>query len=246
MIESAFLFGMLLAFAVPRDGEHSSISAMIAENRFLRAQLAMFVSRGEKPRCPNPHERIELAFWSMMFDWRDSLLVVTPVTLIRWQPKLVRLDWAWISKVWCRARPGGRRPLEGRLQDLIARLASENPLWSPRRIANELKEKFGIVLSPTTVRKYLRALRGPDDDGGSRARRGQRWTTFVRNHLGQTLACDFMTTTTLMFKKLYVFVLMDLGSRRIVRLAVTEHPTAAWTIQQLRDAIPSYSFPQPG
>jgi len=38
---------------------------------------------------------------------------------------------------------------------------------------------------------------------------------------------------------LYVFVVMEVGSRRILRCNVTAHPTAAWTLQQFREAIPS-------
>ena len=44
---------------------------------------------------------------------------------------------------------------------------------------------------------------------------------------------------TARFRTLYVFLLMEVGTRRIVHCNVTAHPTAAWTLQQLREAIPS-------
>jgi putative transposase len=69
-------------------------------------------------------------------------------------------------------------------------------------------------------------------------RSSQRWSTFVRNHAGVVLACDFFVVITAMFRTLYVFVVLDVGSRRIIHWNVTAHPTAAWTIQQFRAIVP--------
>jgi putative transposase len=55
-----------------------------AENLFLRRQLAMYVERGVKPRRPDRATRVSLALLSRLFDWRTSLVVVRPETLIRW------------------------------------------------------------------------------------------------------------------------------------------------------------------
>ena len=54
----------------------------------------------------------------------------------------------------------------------------------------------------------------------------------MRNHAHAVLSCDFFTRITVRFRTLYVFVLLDVGTRRIVHWNVTEHPTADWTIQQ--------------
>jgi len=59
------------------------------------------------------------------------------------------------------------------------------------------------------------------------------------------IACDFATVVTARFRVLYVFVIMELGSRRLLHCNVTAHPTALWTAQQFREAIPgdhSYRF----
>ena len=68
-------------------------------------------------------------------------------------------------------------------------------------------------------------------------RPAQHWATFVRNHAHVVLACDFFTTITVRFRLLYVFVVLDVGTRRIVHWNVTAHPTADWTIQQCRAVI---------
>ncbi|MEA3276111.1 MAG: integrase core domain-containing protein, partial [Pseudomonadota bacterium] len=67
----------------------------------------------------------------------------------------------------------------------------------------------------------------------------QRWLTFVRNHAQALVACDFCVAVTATFQLLYVFLVMEHGSRRVLHANVTRHPTAHWTRQQLREAIPS-------
>jgi len=110
-------------------------------------------------------------------------------------------------------------------------MATENPLWGEERIANELLLKLGLKVSPRTVRKYM-----PKAPSG-RPRGDQRWATFLRNHAKAIIACDFFVAVTVRFQLLYVFVLIHHGSRRLVHFNVTKHPTAAWTLQQLREAI---------
>jgi len=51
------------------------------------------------------------------------------------------------------------------------------------------------------------------------------------------VACDFFVSITLSFRVLYVFVAMEIGSRRILHSNVTEPPTAEWTTQQFRDVL---------
>ena len=67
----------------------------------------------------------------------------------------------------------------------------------------------------------------------------QRWSTFLKNHAQTIIACDFCVVATVTFRILYVFVVMEHLSRRIVHANVTAHPTADWTLQQLCEAIPS-------
>ncbi|MCA1732925.1 MAG: integrase core domain-containing protein, partial [Acidobacteria bacterium] len=92
---------------------------------------------------------------------------------------------------------------------------------------------LGVRVSARTVAKYLRA-------GGPRrrrARRDQRWSTFIRNHAKAIVACDFAVSMTLSFEIVYIFVAMELGSRRILHVNTTRHPTAEWTTQQLRCTV---------
>jgi putative transposase len=203
----------------------TSRAQLAAENLFLRKQLALYQERHAKPRRPDPATRVALAVLSRWLDWRALLTVVQPDTLIRWHRQGWRLFWRWKSRA-------GRPPIPVDLQQLIVSMARANPTWGEERIADELLLKLGLTVSPRTVGRYLRRLR-PSRGG----RPAQRWATFVRNHAHAVLACDFFTTITVRFRILYVFVVLDVGTRRIVHWNVTEHPTADWTIQQCRAVI---------
>ena len=70
-------------------------------------------------------------------------------------------------------------------------------------------------------------------------RRGtQAWNTFVRNYARSVLASDFFVVVTATFRVISVFVVLEVGTRRIVHFNVTEHPTAEWTAQQFRMLVP--------
>jgi putative transposase len=64
------------------------------------------------------------------------------------------------------------------------------------------------------------------------------WATFLRNHASQIWACDFLQTYDIFFRTVFVFVIIELGSRRVVHFGVTRNPTDQWTAQQLREATP--------
>jgi transposase InsO family protein len=202
---------------------------LAAENLFLRKQLAMYQERHIKPRRATHAARCTLVWLARWFDWHQALAVVQPATFIRWHRQGFRLFWRWKSTP-------GRPPIPVDLQALIRRMARENPTWGQERIANELLLKLGLRVSPRTVRKYMspHGERGP----GKRVQ-AQRWRTFVRNHAQAIVACDFCVVVTATFRLLYVFVVIDHTSRRLLHVQVTGHPTATWTLQQLREAIPS-------
>jgi putative transposase len=113
-----------------------------------------------------------------------------------------------------------------------AEMAHENLTWGEERIAAELLLKLGIRVSPRTIRRYM-----PDDIRPRRWPSSQRWVTFVRNHAQAILACDFFVTVTASFRVLYVFLIMEVSMRRITHFNVTAHPTADWTLQQLREVV---------
>jgi putative transposase len=203
--------------------------ALAAENLFLRKQLALYQERHVKAQRATDATRLSLVWLARWFDWRQALAVVQPATLIRWHRQGFRLFWRWKSIP-------GRPSIPPEIQALIRRMACENTTWGEERIANELWLKLGLRVSPRTVRKYL-----PKHLGHGRGQRApsQYWRTFVRNHAQAIVACDFCVVVTATFRLFYVFVLMEHATRRILHVNVTAHPTALWTVQQLREAVPA-------
>jgi len=114
-------------------------------------------------------------------------------------------------------------------------MAEMNVGWGAPRIHGELL-KIGIEVSEITVSRYMPKRPPP-------ASSRQRWATFVRNHLHETLAIDFAVVPTATFGILYVFFVLSLERRRVLHFNVTRHPTAEWTAQQIVEACP---FDLPG
>jgi transposase InsO family protein len=196
----------------------------------LRQQLATYAHEKTRPEL-TPLDR---TFWVALFrfwpQWRDTLVIVKPDTVIRWHRKGFRLYWRAISK-----RGPGRPPIPEELKTLIRRLASENN-WRARKIHAELK-KLGFSVGLATVSRYL-PKRTPDP------RKQQRWVTFLRNHKDVIAAMDFLVVPTVRFRLLYVWFVIDHGRRRIIHFNATLNPTAEWVIQQLREAFPDDSAPR--
>ena len=199
-------------------------AAIRAENLVLRKQLAQYIERGVKPRRVDALARISLALLTRLFNWRDAVVIVRPQTIIRWH----RMGWRLFWRLKCKM---GRPPIPAELRALIRKMASENPGWGEERIANELLVKLGICVSPRTVGKYM-----PQRPAGQ-PRGDQRWASFLKNHARAIFACDFFVAVTATFQLLYVFVVIEHGSRRLAHVSVTNHPTSEWTLQQMREVV---------
>jgi len=160
--------------------------------------------------------------------WRASVVIVRPETVIAWHRRGFRLFWTWKS------RRAGRPSVSADVRTLIRTMSEANPLWGAPRIHGELL-KLGIDVSQATVAKYLPRRRRPPS---------QTWRTLLANHVEQIMAADFFVVPTVTYRLLFVLVILAHERRRIVHVAITPHPTAAWTSQQLREAFPEDSAPR--
>ena len=154
--------------------------------------------------------------------WRSAVHIVRPETVVAWHRRGFRLFWTWKSR-----RRTGRPSVPAAVRALIRELSSANPLLGAPRIHGEL-QKLGISVSQSTVATFMRRHRRPPS---------QTWRTFLTNHASQIMAADLFVAPTVTFRLLFVLVILGHDRRRIVHVAVTDHPTADWTAQTASERV---------
>ena len=201
------------------------------ENLALRHQINVLRRSTKKRPQLTPRDRLLWVCLSRVWrDWRSTLIIVEPETVVAWHRKAFRLFWTWKVR---HCQPGRTLvPLD--VRDLIRQMCRENPTWGAPRIHGELL-KLGIDIGETSVTKYMVRVRKPPS---------QTWRTFLENHVSQLASVDFFTMPTVRFQVFYVFLVLAHDRRRIVHFNVTAHPTAEWTEQQLRNAFPFHQLPR--
>lgn len=208
-------------------GVFRSREDLILENLALRQQLLALHAKRPRRRLSTVHKMFWIALRRLWSGWKESLVLVTPRTVVAWHRVGFRLYWRWLS---LSRRVGGRKGVNKEIRALIFRMAAENPTWGAPRIHGELL-KLGFVLSEPTVSRWLRKLKKTPDPA-------QRWLTFLRNHREAIAAMDFFTVPTLTFGVLYCFFVVAHDRRKILRFNVTRNPSALWIVQQMREAWP--------
>ncbi len=200
-----------------------------AENLFLRHQLNIALRRvSPRPRVRGS-DRALLSWLTRVWPGLlDLAWVVRPATILRWHRGGFKVFWRWKSR-----NGAGRPRIDRDLRDLIRRMSRENPLWGAPRIHGELL-MLGFEVAQSTVSKYM-----------SRGRKlpSQSWKTFLRSHAEAIAAIDMCVVPTANFDRLFAFLVLGHGRRRLLWYEVTRHPTAEWLARQITEAFPWTSAP---
>ena len=192
----------------------------------LRHQLTVLRRQTPRPRL-EPADRALLAAVSRVLPRaRWSCFLVRPDTLLRWHRRLVAGTWTYPH------RGSGRPPLDQEVQQLIIRLAKENPRWGYQRIQGELLH-LGMQISATAIRTTLR--RHGLDPAPRRA--SGSWRAFLHQQAAGIVACDFFTVDTIWLRRLYVLFFIELRTRRVHLAGVTANPDGRWVTQQARNLL---------
>ena len=197
----------------------------------LRHQLAVLKRKNPRPKLSRWDRLFWLTLRRLWSRWTRVLVIVKHETVVSWHRAGFRWYWRFLS----RHRPG-RPQITAQLRKLIRSMAVENPTWGAPRIHGELL-KLGFEISECTVSRYLAQIdRHRESDKG--------WLTFLQNHREAIAAIDFFTVPTMTFRVLYCFFVIGHDRRRILHFNATEHPTAEWIVQQLREAFPEDRAPK--
>jgi hypothetical protein len=212
------------------------ITYLIEENHVLTAQLG-----GRRLRLTDM-ERRRLAALAHPLGRKRLKEVATlaiPDTLLRWYKRLIAQKFDESAQ---RRQPGKPRVAE-EVEQLVVRMAEENPSWGYRRIQGTLAN-LGHAIDKMTVRNILR--RHHMEPAPQRRKGGMSWAQFLKMHWEVLAATDFFTVEVATWHGLvtyYVLVVVELATRRVHIAGITPHPTAAFMQQcawQLTDPFEEF------
>jgi transposase InsO family protein len=203
------------------------ITYLHGENRVLKAQLG-----GRRLRLTDTDRRrlAALAHPIGRTRLKEMATIATPDTLLRWYKRLIAQKFDGSTQ----RRQRGRPRVAEKMEQLVVRMAEENPTWGYRRIQGALAN-LGHHIDAITVRNILR--RHHLEPAPQRRQAGMSWAQFLTLHWEVLAATDFFTVEVATWHGLvtyYVLVVMELATRRVEIAGLTPHPTDVFMVQCAR------------
>jgi putative transposase len=221
------LLFMILAGWVNRE-QQETIEYLRTENQVLREKL------GKKRILLSDDQRRRLAVKGKILGRKrlqEIGTLFTPDTILRWHRKLVAKKWDYSDR---RKKKAGRPPVSEEIEQLVLRIAQENPAWGYDRIQGAVAN-LGHEASDQTVGNIL-ARHGiePAPD----RKRQTTWKTFIEAHWDVLASIDFTTIEVWTKGGLvtyYLLFVMELASRRVHFAGCTPNPDEPWMKQMAKN-----------
>lgn len=207
---------------------------LAAENRILKAQL-------KTPLRLTDAERVTLAEIAHRLGRKapeDVTNAAKPDTILGWYRRLVACKFDGSKS----RRYPGRPRIDNEIEQLVVRIAKENPSWDYDRIVGAMAN-LGYTLSDQTVGNILQRHSIPP---APERKRTTTWSDFIRAHMSVPAGTDYFTVEVLTLRGLvtyYVLFFIHLDSRRVEVAGITSHPNEVWMKQIARNVtMDEWSF----
>lgn len=225
-----------LAFVVGKVNQELLLrnEYLVAENKILRAQIS------GRPNLSTTERKTlgEIGYRLGAEILADIANVAKPETIMAWYRKLVAMKFDG-SKA---RKHSGRPKIDPEVEQLIVRMAQENPGFGYDRIVGALAN-LGYEVSDQTIGNVLKRHGLPISP---ERKKTTTWAKFIRSHLAVLAGTDFFSVEVLTCRGLvtyYVLFFLHLETRRIEIAGITQHPKEPWMMQVARNVtMESWGF----
>ena len=196
---------------------------LIIQISLQKKEIEILLRQNQKKRLKVHHvDRIIFSLLNRIGHIEDTISIVKPETVLRWQKQLVKRFWTYKT-----TKRVGRPPVQSEIKQLILSMKNDNLYWGYKKIQGELL-KVGIALDQKTIRNILTEFRRK-----GKIKQSLTWKQFLKLQLHSLYAMDFFTIDTVLNQRFYVYFILYHKTREIIQCAVTRNPTREFVRQQL-------------
>ena len=210
-----FLFNLL--FSIFR-----SKKSLLVENSLYKKEIEILKRQKKNHLRFNHSDRIVFSILNNTAHLKDTISIVQPETILRWQRQLIKRFWTFKH-----LKRGGRPPVDNEIKQLILSMKNDNLYWGYKKIQGE-RLKLGVKLDTKTIRNIIAIYRRK-----GKLKKSLTWKRFLTLQAKSIYAMDFFTIDTILNQRFYVYFIIHHQSRQIVHFAMTQTPCVQFVKQQL-------------